>query len=208
MKVALLFLIAIVFPSCAAHNYFYLPVIQGAGEKEPKGKISYEVPKAKSSVSLLSLGVKKRENQPMLGIRFTLDRAAGLAPEIRMNPGEQKVRFGEAELSPKFVRARVVEKGLVQLREAHEVIELLYPLPAGREDGGDLPSFNLNWNLELGAKGRFVQITRFDRYDAAPQQAGSAYSDDPNYPYGQNPWGLPAWNTGQPYWAPYPYGIY
>ena len=138
----------------------------------------------------------------MLGLRVTLDQAQFST----LNPADQIVRFGDAELHAQFVRAKHVNKGIVRIQEPHEVIELLYPLPPGRKDGADLPSFVLALKIQLQASQAFTKNTRFDRYDAAPQQAGSAFSDDPSYPYDQNPWGYPAWNTAQPYWAPYPYG--
>ena len=45
MKSVYFCVLMIALGGCAAHNYYYMPVIQGAGEKEPKGKVAYALPR-------------------------------------------------------------------------------------------------------------------------------------------------------------------
>lgn len=176
-----------------------------------KGGIIYAIPpagQAELTMRVRSLGIRQAHNVQMLGVRMSFVRPpgalqAGPGTQEFVDPAEQIVRMeGGQELRPAYVHSRTRKQSIVELGgSTHEVIEFLYPL--AKESGGaaTISSYWFEWKVHYGPGKTEQQVTRFDRYDARPQQAAEVYPEDPDYPYDISPIEMPGWTIVRgPFW--------
>jgi hypothetical protein len=197
--------------TACAHSYYYVPEIDGQGDiRGKKGGSVYSIPaegQAELTMRVRYLGIKKIHDTQMLGIRMSFVRPAKVEKNISniqefVDPGEQTVKFGDtAELKPAFVNPSTEKAENIQLNgREHEVIELFYPL-ANSTAAVSVGSFEFQWKVHFGNGKSEQQTARFDRYDAAPQQAADMFFADPDYPYDVVPMEIPGWQiVNDPYW--------
>jgi len=195
-------LLVLLFLSGCSHSYFYTPEIAGKGEMQRyKGEIEYQIPTG-ISLTLRSLGIKKRHDMAMLGMRMTFERT-GSSPAF-LDAAEQILRLGDSRIKATLVRSKTRKLTVVDLsRENHVVIELLYPLPKFSEGDRGIETFGFEWRVHYGNGKSETQTARFDRQDGATQQAGSVFARDLNYPYDRAPVEMPGWTIDEdPLWWP------
>jgi hypothetical protein len=203
--------------AACAHSYYYLPEIGGEGATHgKKGGIIYTIPskgQAELTMRARSLGIRKIHNVQMLGMRLSFVRPAGVAmntpetPETQeyVDPAEQIVRLGGGqEFKPAYVHSKTRKQSIIELSgSAHEVIEFLYPLSQESEGAAQINSYLFQWKVHYGHGQAEQQIARFDRNDAAPQQAAELYPEDADYPYDFSPIDVPGWQiVRDPFWWP------
>jgi len=198
--------------TACAHSYYYLPEIDGEGAIHgKKGGIVYAIPSqahADFVVRVRSLGVKKTHNVQLLGMRLSFGPPEGAAPgsagvKATVDPAELMVRLGGGkEIKPAYVHSKTKKQSIVEVdSRAHDVVELLYPLPAESEGAATVFSYYFEWTVHYG-QGKFVhQTARFDRYDARPQQAAELFPEDSDYPYDVSPMDMNGWHVvREPFW--------
>ena len=82
-----------------------------------------------------------------------------------------------------------------------EVVELLYPLSKDGDGAKIISSYLFQWKVHYASGKTEQQVTRFNRYDAAPQQAAELFPEDSDYPYDVSPVATPGWEIVQdPFW--------
>lgn len=206
-------LILIVLGGCA-HSYFYSPEIAGEGAIHGKrGGIVYTIPstgQGELTMRVRALGIHKVHNFEMLGMRMSFGRPAGSSAVMNgtqefVNPAEQLIRIGDGNfIKPAYVRSKEHKLSVVPLNgSTHEVIELLYPLSKDSEGAPGISSYYFQWIVHYGDGKVEQQTARFDRQDAAPQQAAEIFPEDPDYPYDMSPIDVPGWTVIRgPYWWP------
>ena len=163
-----------------------------------------------------SLGIKKVHNVPMLGVHLSFVHPALLKslPPVASNgtqyvqPTEFRIQLGDGQyITPAYVHSSRAEKKdqstIVLSGVAHEVVELLYPLPKENGDEVSIPVYLFQWKVHYGQDKSEQQIVRFDRYDATPEQGAEPFPEDNDYPYDISPMEMPGWTIVRgPYWWP------
>jgi hypothetical protein len=159
-----------------------------------------------------TFGVQKVKGKEMLALRISFARPTGEVtpkhPEREfMNPGEQIVRIGENQIKPAFVHTRARKNQLIELNGlASETIDFLFPIPPGNKGADEIEILYFKWLVHYGKGKVESQTARFDRYDAAPQQAAEPYPFDNDYPYDVSPMQMPGWYIDEdPFWWPGPW---
>ncbi|MGZ3653342.1 MAG: hypothetical protein ACXWSC_19425, partial [Bdellovibrionota bacterium] len=150
---------------------------------------------------LRSLGVHKIKGKYFLGMRMSFVRPGGSRAPARvrefLKPEELFLEIGDGpKLKPGYVHTKARLADVVELTgRVHEVVELLYPLPNNTAGASELVRYSFEWTLHFGNGKAETQLAHFNRYDAAPQQAGSLFPEDPDYPYDVSPVDLPGWTV-------------
>ena len=200
----LFFLALLLLPGCA-HRWYYTPEIKGVGEMHGgNGDIIYRVPPQGNpslTMAIRSLGIKKRGDSAMLGMRMSFSQPkVGARIPARLDAREQVLYLGDTPFRATYVRSQMRKETVVDLSSDHVVIELLFPLPKGSGGADGIEKYRFRWKIDYGKGRSEQQLAQFDRNDAAPQQAGSMFPDDPFYPYDRS-WILePIWAINDPLW--------
>jgi hypothetical protein len=194
--------------SGCAHSYYYLPEIAGEGAMQGnKGSVTYSIPPSPPTEVLMrirSFGIRKVKGVPMIGMRLSFVRPQGVvAAREFLKPEELILQFGDVKIKPAYIYTKARKDAVIELSAARNVVELLYPLPNDYKNEADVEIFKFRWTLLYGKQLIASQTTRFDRKDAAPQQAGSLFPNDPFYPYDYGPLDMPGWEVSEdPFWWP------
>jgi hypothetical protein len=199
---SVLLLTAIV--GCAATDYVYSPESANTmmSNSIPASRTQIPPEQPKGSVEVASFGVTalsvNQEKVPAVHVRMVVSNDGDPAT-WRVDATQQLIELpGQGQSAPLYVNSDVqpVDKTVpVGMREKR-TIDLYYPLPATVNTEGELPEFDMLWNVDTGTR-PIAQRTSFDRLE--PQ-----YYDYWDYPYGTS-W--PMWAGYGPYWwyDPFPY---
>ena len=179
------------------------------------GNIDYIIPPQgipELKMRVRTLGVQKVKGKQMLRLRLSFARPKGEVtpkhPEREyLSPAEQTVRIGATEIKPAFVHTKARKETLIELTGlANETVDFLFPIPAGNTGMDDVEIIYFKWLVHYGKGQMESQTARFDRYDAAPQQAAEPYPFDNDYPYDVSPMQMPGWYIDEdPFWWPGPW---
>jgi hypothetical protein len=200
----IIFLALLLLSGCA-HRWYYTPEIKGVGEMHGgNGDIIYRVPpKGHPSLSMAvrGLGIKKKGDMALLGMRMSFSQPKNAAHVAgTLDAREQVLYLGDTAIEATYVRSEKRKETVVDLSPEHVVIELLYPLPKGSDGADGIEKFRFRWKIHYGANQAEQQLAQFNRNDAAPQQSGSLFPDDPFYPYDRTWLMEPSWAMNDPLW--------
>jgi hypothetical protein len=140
----------------------------------------------------------------------------------QLDTRKQAVAFGNDRIPPKYVNTFGQPLPIVEIPKGEKrTIDFYFPLPPEMETNGDLPQFDLTWNVETGTRA-IAERTSFDRFQVEPYPYygypyyGYPYYSYPYYGYPYYGWGYgPYWGAsfyyggyyGHPYYG-YPHGGY
>ena len=199
-KLALLALTTVALGACAEGNYLYRPVQQGTATVSGLPAARYAIPteKPEGEVLVVSSGVTeiKPDKGPMrvLFVRVVISNNSD-ETTWRFDTRKQGAVFeGKPAVAAAYVNTFGQPLPVVEIaRGQKRTLDFYYPVPAGTETSGDLPQFDLTWNVETGARA-VAERTSFDRFRVERVYPSAYYYGSPYYS---------RWGYYDPYWGPY-----
>lgn len=184
-----------------AHSFQYLPEISGPGAMFARHGVAYSIPSKDPEVrmKLVYVGMARikeaQVKEKMMLIRMYLRRphkedaappSTSTKPPIRLLPSEQELilPLDPTPIRPAKVHASIAKKPWIELSpRGMQVVEFLFPMPKYDNRSKELQYFSVSWEIHYGQNNVEKQLTRFDRFDSAPEQdngeAGAVDLDDP-----------------------------
>jgi hypothetical protein len=193
---AALALLATLAAGCAGPSYYYRPAENATAVTNGYPAAYYRVPENAprgdvrvSSFGVTEVGHEEGEDIPSLSIRLVIANNSGQQPWTIDTRQVQMDLHTEAPRGPAFVHTASSELPVVTIPPGQQrTVDLFYPLPAGREDPEEVPTFDVVWRLSTDA-GEVVERTPFERRELerpAPDYWRLSYGPiwwyDPWYP--------------------------
>lgn len=208
-RIKLLFLSAVAAATlggCAENRYLFRPSQQATAQVSGLPAARYAIPpeKPQGEVLVVSTGVTeiKPDNvaQRALFARVIVSNNSD-ETTWQLDTRKQAAVLGSNRIAPTYVNTFGQPIPVVEIPKGEKrTIDFYFPAPAGTETNGDLPQFDLSWNIETGTR-TIAERTSFDRYRVEPVYTGGYYGHwgYPYYPY--------RWGWYDPFWGPH-YSIY
>ena len=200
-----------VLGGCAETNYLYRPSQQATAQVSGLPAARYAIPpeRPQGEVLVVSTGVTeiKPDNATTRALfaRVIVSNNSDDAP-WSLDTRKQAAVFGGNRVAPTYVNTFGEPLPVVQIAKGEKrTIDFYFPVPAGTETNGDLPQFDLSWNIDTGTR-PIAERTSFDRYRVEPVYSGGYYGYGYGYGYpGYYPYSR--WGWYDPFWGPR-YSIY
>jgi len=211
-RIKLLFLIlaSTLLGACAETTYLYRPSQQATAQVSGLPAARYSIPAERPTgeVLVVSTGVTeiKPDNAPQRAL-FARVIVSNNSDDTtwRLDTRKQAAVMGGNRVAPTYVNTFGEALPVVEIAKGEKrTIDFYFPLPAGTETNGDLPQFDLSWNIDTGTR-PIAERTSFDRFRVEPVYRGSYYG---GY-YGGGYYGHPyysRWGYYDPFWGPH-YGL-
>jgi hypothetical protein len=193
-------LIATLAAGCAgSSNYFYRPVENATAVTNGYPAAHYRIPPnaPRGDVRVASFGVadvghEEGSDLPSLSVRMVIANNDGQQPWTVDTRQVQVDLHTEAPRGPAFVHTESSDLPVVSIPPGQQrIIDLFYPLPAGRDDAEDVPAFDVIWRLTTD-QGVVVERTPFERRHI--ERPAPAY-----WQFGHGPlWWYDPWYPGYP----------
>ncbi|HMI86504.1 MAG TPA: hypothetical protein VK550_20565 [Polyangiaceae bacterium] len=209
IKLLLLIIGAALLGGCAENRYLFRPSQQATAQVSGLPAARYAIPpeKPQGEVLVVSTGVTeiKPDNVPTRAL-FARVIVANNSDETtwRLDTRKQAAVLGNNRIAPTYVNTFGQTIPVVEIAKGEKrTIDFYFPVPAGTETNGDLPQFDLSWNVETGTRA-IAERTSFDRYRVEPVYSGGYYGYGYGYGYPYYPY---RWGYYDPFWGPH-YSIY
>jgi hypothetical protein len=203
---------ALMLGGCAENAYLYRPAQQATAVVSGLPAARYPVPAERPTGEVLVLSSGVTEIKPSdvptraLFVRLVVTNNSDDAA-WGVDTRRQIAVLGGQRISPSYVNAYGQALPVIQVpRGDKRTIDLYYPVPAGMESNGDVPQFDVAWNIQTS--GRLVaERTSFDRMRVEPAYVARGPYGYGYYGYGPG-WPYPYYGYGwyDPFWGPR-YGI-
>ena len=209
-RIKLLFLIlaSTLLGACAETNYLYRPSQQATAQVSGLPAARYSIPpeRPQGEVLVVSTGVTeiKPDNVPQRAL-FARVIVSNNSDDTawRLDTRKQAAVMGGKRVAPAYVNTFGEPLPVIEIPKGEKkTIDFYFPLPPGTETNGDLPQFDLAWNVETATR-PYAERTAFDRFRVEPVYRGPAYGG--YYGYGGYPY-YSRWGWYDPWWGPH-YGV-
>ena len=179
-KLLFLILASTLLGACAETSYLYRPSQQATAQVSGLPAARYSIPpeRPQGEVLVVSTGVTeiKPDNVPARAL-FARVIVSNNADEStwRLDTRKQAAVIGGNRIAPTYVNTFGESLPVVQIAKGEKrTIDFYFPLPVGTETNGDLPQFDLSWNVDTGTR-PIAERTSFDRFRVEPVYSGGPY---------------------------------
>jgi hypothetical protein len=188
---------------CAENTYLYRPAQQATARVSGLPAARYAIPpeKPQGEVLVVSTGVTeiKPNNVPGRAL-FARVIVTNNSDDTawQLDTRKQAAVFANDRIPPQYVNTFGQALPIIEIPKGEKrTIDFYFPVPAGMETNGDLPQFDLSWNVDTGTRS-IAERTVFDRFRVETYGPPYGYYGYPyGYPY---PYG---WGWYGPYYGPY-----
>lgn len=190
------------------NEYIYRPAANATAVVSGRVAARYAVPAERpvGEVRVASFGVARAETRGgeraggderevhLMHVRLVVANNDGAAP-FYVDPREQQAIYtGNYRVAPVYATASTEGLPQIVVRPGDQrTIDLYFPLPAGAEEEGRIPEFDVLWRVRTDRR-LVTERTPFDRLRVEPIYAGPGW-----YPYYYG-WGPYGWYD--PFWGP------
>jgi hypothetical protein len=196
---------AVMLGGCAENRYLYRPAQQATAQVSGLPAARYAIPaeRPQGEVLVVSSGVTeiKPDNVTQRAL-FARVIVSNNSDETvwRLDTRLQAAVMGGNRVAPTYVNTFGQPLPVVEIPKGEKrTIDFYFPVPAGTETNGDLPQFDLSWNVETGTR-PIAERTSFDRYRVEPVYSGGYYGYGYGYGYPYYPY---RWGYYDPFWGPH-----
>ncbi|HMJ51931.1 MAG TPA: hypothetical protein VK540_07630 [Polyangiaceae bacterium] len=203
-KLLFLTIAGITLGGCAENNYLYRPAQQATAQVSGLPAARYAIPpeRPQGEVLVVSTGVTeiKPDNVAARALFARVIVSNNSDDTVwRLDTRKQAAIFGGTRVAPTYVNTFGEALPTVEIAKGEKrTIDFYFPLPAGTETNGDLPQFDLSWNVDTGTR-PIAERTSFDRYRVEPVYSGGGYGYGYGYPY----YPYSRWGWYDPFWGPH-----
>jgi hypothetical protein len=209
-KFLFLAIAALMLGGCAENRYLFRPSQQATAQVSGLPAARYAIPaeRPQGEVLVVSTGVTeiKPDNAPQRALfaRVIVSNNSDETP-WRLDTRKQAAVVGNTRIPPTYVNTFGQSIPVIEISKGEKrTIDFYFPVPPGTESNGDLPQFDLAWNIETGTR-EIAERTSFDRYRVeSPAYYGGYYGG------GYGGYGYPypyRWGWYDPFWGPH-YSVY
>jgi uncharacterized membrane protein YgcG len=208
-KLLLLAIAAAALSGCAENRYLFRPSQQATAQVSGLPAARYAIPpeRPQGEVLVVSTGVTEikpdNKSQRALFARVIVSNNSD-ETTWQLDTRKQAAVLGNNRIAPTYVNTFGQPIPVVEIPKGEKrTIDFYFPVPAGTESNGDLPQFDLSWNVETGTRA-IAERTSFDRYRVEPVYSGGYYGYGYGYGYPYYPY---RWGMYDPFWGPH-YSLY
>jgi hypothetical protein len=212
-RIELLFLVvaATLLGACAETTYLYRPSQQATAQVSGLPAARYSIPpeRPQGEVLVVSTGITeiKPDNAPARAL-FARVIVSNNSDDTtwRLDTRKQAAVMGGNRVAPTYVNTFGESLPVIEIAKGEKrTIDFYFPLPAGTETNGDLPQFDLSWNIDTGTR-PIAERTSFDRYRVEPVYSAPYYGGYGGYYGGYYGYPYSRWGWYDPWWGPR-YGV-